>query len=119
MHICLLFELTALNCRPLFCRNNDDANDLRFGVHEDMLYALNKPPVDGAQWTGIVTQIAINMLESKAVDAVVCVQNSETDRFSPKPVRKADGLINNPMLVPGSPCLFGTYNVHQRCLPLR
>ncbi len=39
------------------------------------------------QWTGIVTSIAIEMLESGRVDAVVCVQNDENDRFSPKPVR--------------------------------
>lgn len=40
----------------------------------------------GAQWTGIVTQIAIDMLESGKVDAVVCVQSQEGDRFGPKPV---------------------------------
>jgi len=43
-------------------------------------------PVAGAQWTGIVTQIAIDMLESGKVDAVVCVQSQEGDRFGPKPV---------------------------------
>lgn len=42
--------------------------------------------MQGAQWTGIVTQIAMDMLESNAVDAVVCVQNEEGDRFAPKPV---------------------------------
>lgn len=51
-----------------------------------MLYARNTPPVEGAQWTGIVTQIAIEMLESGKVEAVVCVQSDENDRFSPKPV---------------------------------
>ena len=97
-----------------------------------MLYARNRPPVPGAQWTGIVTQagfrlsrcasftgsawllswgagaqgvrlshtayqphsfhlhpslqIAIEMLESGKVDAVVCVQADENDRFTPKPV---------------------------------
>jgi hypothetical protein len=61
-------------------RNLDDADDLRFGVHEDMLYARNTEPVHGAQWTGIVTRIAIQMLESGAVDAVVCVQSDEGDR---------------------------------------
>ena len=61
--------------------------DLHFGVHTDMMYALAKPPIPGAQWTGVVTQIAIQMLESGQVDAVVCVQSDEHDRFSPKPVR--------------------------------
>jgi hypothetical protein len=31
-------------------------------------------------------QIAIEMLESGKVDAVVCVQSDENDRFTPKPV---------------------------------
>ena len=51
-----------------------------------MLYARNVPAVQGAQWTGIVTQIAIEMLESGRVEAVVCVQSDEHDRFKPKPV---------------------------------
>jgi 7-hydroxymethyl chlorophyll a reductase len=33
-----------------------------------------------------VTQIAVDMLESGKVDAVVCVQSDEEDRFTPKPV---------------------------------
>lgn len=57
---------------------NDD--DLHFGVHKEMLYAKNTPSIAGAQWTGIVTQIAIEMLQSGAVDAVVCVQSDENDR---------------------------------------
>ena len=61
-------------------------DDLHFGVHDAMMYASNTPPVPGAQWTGIVTQIAIEMLESGQVEAVVCVQSDENDRFTPKPV---------------------------------
>lgn len=61
-------------------------DDLHFGVHQDMMYARNVPAVQGAQWTGVVTQIAIDMLESGKVDAVICVQNDEQDRFKPKPV---------------------------------
>jgi len=67
-------------------------DDLHFGVHEDMMYALATPSVPGAQWTGIVTQIAIQMLESRQVEAVVCVQSDEHDRFTPKPVRCRDLL---------------------------
>lgn len=57
-------------------RNNDDDDELHFGVLQEMLYARNKPSIKGAQWTGIITKIAISMLESGAVDAVVCVQVS-------------------------------------------
>ena len=61
-------------------RNLEDRDDLRFGVHDEMLYARNREPVQGAQWTGIVTRVAIEMLQSGAVDAVVCVQSAEDDR---------------------------------------
>ena len=61
-------------------------DDLHFGVHEDMMNARDVIAVQGAQWTGVVTQIAIDMLESGKVDAVICVQNDEEDRFKPKPV---------------------------------
>jgi 7-hydroxymethyl chlorophyll a reductase len=35
----------------------DDDDELHFGVNEQMLYARNVPAVDGAQWTGIITQV--------------------------------------------------------------
>ena len=70
-------------------RDLDSMDDLHFGVHQDMMYALAAPPVPGAQWTGVVTRIAIEMLESGQVEAVVCVQSDENDRFNPKPVRLA------------------------------
>lgn len=61
-------------------RDLSDEDELRFGVYDEMLYARNTPGIEGAQWTGIVTQVAINMLESGKVDAVVCVQSDENDR---------------------------------------
>ncbi|GLI70429.1 hypothetical protein VaNZ11_015337 [Volvox africanus] len=67
-------------------RNTADDDELHFGVTTSMSYAVNSPPVEGAQWTGIVTQVAIEMLRSGKVDAVVCVQSDENDRFTPKPV---------------------------------
>jgi 7-hydroxymethyl chlorophyll a reductase len=60
----------------------DDGNELRFGVVDDVLYGLKSPPVPGAQWTGVVTGIAVQMLESGAVDAVVCVQSDPNDRWA-------------------------------------
>ena len=74
-------------------RDPDRMDDLHFGVHESMMYALNTPPVQGAQWTGIVTQIAIAMLESGAVEAVVCVQSDPDDRFTPRPVSSIPFLL--------------------------
>ena len=46
---------TLIHVRRLI-RDPDNLDDLHFGVHESMMYALNTPPVQGAQWTGIVTQ---------------------------------------------------------------
>lgn len=67
-------------------RDLDKQDELHFGVQQEVLYARNRPGIPGAQWTGIVTQVAIEMLESGAVDAVVCVQSQENDRFAPKPM---------------------------------
>ena len=69
-------------------RRLDDPDELRFGVYEDIVYARTLPThaVPGAQWTGIVTSIACKMLESRVVDAVVCVQSDPEDRFGPRPI---------------------------------
>lgn len=62
-------------------RRSDDENELRFGVVDEVLYGTKTPAVAGAQWTGIVTSIALTMLETGAVDAVVCVQSDPNDRY--------------------------------------
>jgi coenzyme F420 hydrogenase subunit beta len=64
--------------------NSDD--DCYFGVHDQMVAARKIEPIEGAQWTGIVSTIAIEMLNRGMVEGVVCVQNKDTDRFGPKPV---------------------------------
>lgn len=67
-------------------RNLDNSDDWYFGVNQDMMAARKKEPIEGAQWTGIVSTIACEMLNSGKVEGVVCVQNSEEDRFQPMPV---------------------------------
>ncbi|KAL3683781.1 hypothetical protein R1sor_001803 [Riccia sorocarpa] len=67
-------------------RDPENLDDLLFGVHQEMLYARKTVPVDGAQWTGIVTSIAMEMLRTDKVDAVICVQSDPNDRFTPRPV---------------------------------
>eukprot|EP00877_Chromochloris_zofingiensis_P003840 jgi/Chrzof1/13457/UNPLg00540.t1 len=69
-------------------RTRDSSNDdeLHFGVVQDVVYGIHNPGIQGAQWTGIVTGIAVKMLETGAVDAVVCVQSDPDDRFKPRPV---------------------------------
>jgi coenzyme F420 hydrogenase subunit beta len=67
-------------------RNLNNEDEWYFGVHQEMMAAKKRKPIEGAQWTGIVSAIACEMLTQGIVEGVVCVQNSETDRFQPKPV---------------------------------
>ena len=63
-------------------------NDDLFGVVDENLYARVVPEqrVAGAQWTGVVTSVAVRALETGTVDAVVCVQSQDADKYAPKPV---------------------------------
>lgn len=67
-------------------RNLNSEDDLYFGVHLQMMAAKKKQPIEGAQWTGIVSSIACEMLTKGLVEGVVCVQNTPEDRFQPMPV---------------------------------
>ncbi|MCG9892614.1 MAG: Coenzyme F420 hydrogenase/dehydrogenase, beta subunit C-terminal domain [Thermosynechococcaceae cyanobacterium MS004] len=67
-------------------RNLEDPDDLYFGVHQSMTAARKTEPIEGAQWTGIVSSIAIEMLNRGLVEGVVCVQNTAEDRFQPMPI---------------------------------
>ncbi|MBD2363373.1 Coenzyme F420 hydrogenase/dehydrogenase, beta subunit C-terminal domain [Anabaena minutissima FACHB-250] len=87
-------------------RNLDNPDELYFGVHQDMMAARKQQPIEGAQWTGIVSSIAIEMLNRGLVEGVVCVQNTKEDRFQPMPViaRTAEEIlaarVNKPTLSP-------------------
>lgn len=67
-------------------RKEDSLDETYLGVYDDVLYARKIEPVDGAQWTGIVTTIAVEMLKAGKVEAVICVQSDPEDRFTPRPV---------------------------------
>ncbi len=87
-------------------RNLDNEDDWYFGVHQGMMAARKKQPIDGAQWTGIVSTIACEMLNRGIVEGVVCVQNTQEDHFQPMPViarTPAEVLaarVNKPTLSP-------------------
>ncbi|ALF55583.1 hypothetical protein ACX27_26490 [Nostoc piscinale CENA21] len=87
-------------------RNLDNPDELYFGVHQEMMAARKQQPIEGAQWTGIVSSIAIEMLNSGLVEGVVCVQNTKEDRFQPMPViaRTPEEIlaarVNKPTLSP-------------------
>lgn len=94
---------TTTHNRP---RNLEDENELYFGVHQEMIAARKIQPIEGAQWTGIVSTIAIEMLNRGLVEGVVCVQNSKEDRFQPMPIiaRTPEEIlaakVNKPTLSP-------------------
>ncbi|KAI8537791.1 hypothetical protein RHMOL_Rhmol09G0051800 [Rhododendron molle] len=67
-------------------RKGDSLDEVYLGVYEELLYARKTKPVEGAQWTGIVTTIAIEMLKAGMVEAVICVQSDPEDRLTPRPV---------------------------------
>ena len=67
-------------------RDLDNEDDWYFGVSQEMMAARKKEPIEGAQWTGIVSTIACQMLERNLVEGVICVQNTPEDRFQPMPV---------------------------------
>lgn len=87
-------------------RNLDDPDELYFGVNQGMMAARKTEPIEGAQWTGIVSTIAIEMLTKGLVEGVVCVQNTKEDRFAPMPViaRTPEDIlkarVNKPTLSP-------------------
>lgn len=61
-----------------------------FGPYLAMHRAALAPPAPGAQWTGITTALAANLLESGAVDAVLTVAPHPEDRWRPMPVIVTD-----------------------------
>ncbi|MEH2303723.1 Coenzyme F420 hydrogenase/dehydrogenase, beta subunit C-terminal domain [Nostoc sp.] len=87
-------------------RHLDNPDELYFGVHQDMMAARKQQPIEGAQWTGIVSSIAIEMLNGGLVEGVVCVQNTKEDRFQPMPIiaRTPEEIlaarVNKPTLSP-------------------
>ena len=87
-------------------RRLDDEDELYFGVQQRMLTARLRQPIEGAQWTGIVSRIGVRALESGLVDAVLCVGQSPEDRFTPVPVlartpeQVLAARVNKPTLSP-------------------
>ncbi|MCT7960338.1 Coenzyme F420 hydrogenase/dehydrogenase, beta subunit C-terminal domain [Laspinema sp. D1] len=87
-------------------RNLDNPDEVYFGVHQQMMAARKQDPIPGAQWTGIVSTIACEMLDRGLVEGVVCVQNTPEDRFGPMPIlarTKEEILaakVNKPTLSP-------------------
>ena len=80
--------------------SKDAADEGRFGVMHQPMTLARGMGISNAQWTGCVTGIALSMLESGMVDAVVCIANGGSHDgsekwSSPEPIiakRKEDVL---------------------------
>ncbi len=67
-------------------RDPSRTDEVFFGPFRRMLRASMVQPLEGAQWTGIVTRIAARLLETGAVDAVLTMAPDPQDRWRPVPV---------------------------------
>ncbi len=56
-----------------------------FGVMQAMYRARMTTPAVGAQWTGITTGLAADLLDSGTVDAVLAMVGDADDRWAPRP----------------------------------
>jgi len=65
---------------------NINSDELHFGTFKRIVKAKLKSPSEGAQWTGITTQLAEQLLAHGLVDAVIAVKPNESDRWKPEPV---------------------------------
>lgn len=63
----------------------DRGEEAFFGVTRQMLRARLLPAAPGAQWSGITTELAAEMLRAGLVDAVLTVLPDPEDRWKPLP----------------------------------
>lgn len=72
--------------------SNNVAEEARFGVLYEPVRLAKGLNIENAQWTGVVTGIALSMLEAGLVDAVVCIatkvdsKNTEQQWSYPEPI---------------------------------
>lgn len=60
-------------------------DEMFFGRFQAMYRARMKDPAPGAQWTGITTSLAAELLRAGKIDAVLCVVPDASDRWRPQP----------------------------------
>lgn len=90
-------------------RSLQDEDEIAFGISRRRIYGRMKRPVDGAQWGGIVTRIAVRAVETGLVEGVITLHGS---MLQPKAVLATTtdevlaGRGNKPVL---SPTLFALH----------
>jgi coenzyme F420 hydrogenase subunit beta len=65
-------------------------DQLFFGFYRKMYRASMREPLPGAQWTGITTSIATQLLKNDLVDAILTMAPDPDDRWRPMPVLITD-----------------------------
>ena len=67
-------------------RVTDQSDEVFFGPYLEMFRAKLGAPLEGAQWTGIITRLCEVLLEQGVVDAVITMRSDTEDRWKPVPV---------------------------------
>jgi len=76
--------------RRVHGRTAAKGDELFFGVTHAMHRARLTPAAPGAQWTGLTTELAAELLRQGAVDGVLATAPDPTDRWKPMPVIVTD-----------------------------
>ena len=67
-------------------RVTDQSDEVFFGPYLEMFRAKLGAPLEGAQWTGIITRLCEVLLEQGVADAVITMRSDTEDRWKPVPV---------------------------------
>ena len=67
-------------------RQIEGSDEVFFGAYLQMYRASLKRPLEGAQWTGIITRLCELLLERGLVDAVITMASDPEDKWRPQPV---------------------------------
>ena len=61
-------------------------DEAHFGVTESLVLVKAAPPVEGAQWTGVITTIALAALRSGLVEGVICMASQPGSVLASRPI---------------------------------
>ena len=72
--------------RRLHGRLRNPGDEMDFGIFREMAIMRMKRPVPNAQWSGMITTLAVRLLERGEVEAVILAGTAPGTRFQPVPV---------------------------------
>ena len=94
--------------KKLFGRERDlhDPVEMRFGITLERFSATLQDPLPDAQWSGIITRMALKAFENNTIEAVVTLHRTRENQFFSQPVLAEtaqeiyDSRGNKPVLSP-------------------